>query len=76
MVRKMRWLSLRVEVRGKVEVRMRRLIAVIAIATVMIGTGGAQSLSDQVSFKGAPVDGFRLYGVSILFRILYFGASA
>lgn len=43
---------------------MRRLIAVIAIATVIIGTGGAQSLSDQVSFKDAPGDGFRLYGVS------------
>jgi hypothetical protein len=48
------------------EVRMRRLLAHIAIATVMmVGIGDAQSLSDQVNFRSASVGGFRLYGVSI-----------
>jgi hypothetical protein len=51
---------------GKLEVRMRRLLAAIAIATVMmVGTGDAQSLADEVSFKSSAADGFRLYGVSI-----------
>ncbi len=49
-----------------VQTRMRRLLAQIAIATgVMAGVGDAQSLLDQVNFKGASVGGFRLNGISL-----------
>src|ERR1035441_6198815 len=51
---------------GMAEIKMRRLLAHIAIATgMMTGVGDAQSLVDQVDFRSASVGGFRLNGVSI-----------
>jgi hypothetical protein len=48
------------------EIRMCRWFAHIAIAAGMTaGVVPAQSLLDQVNFKGSPMEGLRLYGVSI-----------
>ena len=45
---------------------MCRLLAHLAIVTgITAGAVAAQSLTDQVNFKGAAVEGLRLYGVSI-----------
>jgi hypothetical protein len=48
------------------EIKMCRLLAHMAIVTGMTaGIGPAQSLLDEVNFKGSAVEGVRLYGVSI-----------
>jgi hypothetical protein len=48
------------------EIKLRRLLARIAIATGMTtGIISAQSLLDQVNFRSASVGGLRVYGVSV-----------
>src|ERR1035438_2040555 len=54
---------------GMAEIKMRRLLAHIAIATgMMTGVGDAQSLVDQVDFRSASVGGFRLTAVRLAER--------